>query len=256
MAAIEGRPILKLKWSTEMPVWIDQWPLSKEKLALVNELIEDQLKRGHIIPSTSPWNTPIFTIPKKSGKLRLLHDLQAINSVMQEMGPLQPGLPLPSMLPVSRQLLVINLKDCFFTIPLHEDDSKNFAFSVPSIKKAEPAKRYQWVVLPQGMCNSPTMCQLYVAPLRKRYPQYLIYHYMDDILIAEEHIGAANLLPALQQQLQEADLQIAPEKVQQQAPWKYLRMLITEAQIRPPKLTICMEIQTLTDAQKLIGDVQ
>lgn len=132
-----------------------------------------------------------------------------------------------------------------------------FAFSVPSINKAEPAKRYQWVVLPQGMHNSPMICQLYVAsvlaPLRKQYPQYLIYHYTDDILTAGEHLDAANLLPALQQQLQMAGLQIAPEKVQQQAPWKCLGILINEAQIWPPKLTICREIRTLTDAQKLIG---
>ncbi|KAF4804514.1 endogenous retrovirus group K member 18 Pol protein-like protein [Turdus rufiventris] len=110
------------------------------------------------------------------------------------------------------------------------------------------------------MQNSPMMCQLYaalaLAPLRKQYPQYLIYHYMDDILIAGENIDAANLLPALQQQLQEEGLQIAPEKVHQQAPWKYLGMLITEAQIWPQKLTICTEIRTLTDAQKLIGYIQ
>ncbi|NWI71512.1 POK19 protein, partial [Todus mexicanus] len=82
-------------------------------------------------------------------------------------------------------LLIIDLKDCFFTIPLHSEDAEKFAFSVPSINKAEPAKRYHWVVLPQGMKNSPTMCQTYVAwalkPIRQQFPQLLIYHYMDDI---------------------------------------------------------------------------
>ena len=62
------------------------------------------------------------------------------------------------------------------------------------------------------------MFQLYVvwalAPLKKQYPQYLIYPYIDDILIAGESMNAASLPPALQQQLQEAGLQIAPEKVQ------------------------------------------
>ena len=36
-----------------------------------------------------------------------------------------------------------------------------FAFTVPSQNHAEPDKRFEWTVLPQGMANSPTMCQLY-----------------------------------------------------------------------------------------------
>ncbi|NXJ71761.1 POK8 protein, partial [Rostratula benghalensis] len=34
------------------------------------------------------------------------------------MGALQPGLPSPTMLPKGWNLLVVDLKDCFFTIPL------------------------------------------------------------------------------------------------------------------------------------------
>ncbi|NXK53661.1 POK19 protein, partial [Chauna torquata] len=86
------------------------------------------------------------------------------------------------------QILIIDLKDCFFTIPLHVSDREKFAFSVPSINKQEPSKRYQWTVLPQGMKNSPTICQYYVSwalqPLRQQFNTWLIYHYMDDILCA------------------------------------------------------------------------
>ena len=48
-----------------------------------------------------------------------------------------------------------------FTIPLHPADTDKFAFTLPSINSA-PDLRYEWVVLPQGMENSPTLCQLYV----------------------------------------------------------------------------------------------
>ncbi|NXS64438.1 PO113 protein, partial [Brachypteracias leptosomus] len=85
-------------------------------------------------------------------------------------------------------LLVIDLKDCFFTIPLQPQDTCRFAFTLRATNHGEPDRRYEWVVLPQGMKNSPTMCQLYVAqalrPLRDRYPDLIIYHYMDDILFA------------------------------------------------------------------------
>ena len=43
--------------------------------------------------------------------------------------------------------IVVDLKDCFFTIPLHPQDCERFAFSVLSINFKEPMKRYQWIVL-------------------------------------------------------------------------------------------------------------
>ncbi|KAF1555150.1 Endogenous retrovirus group K member 8 Pol protein, partial [Eudyptes schlegeli] len=90
------------------------------------------------------------------------------------------------------QILIIDLKDCFFTIPLHPDDREKFAFSVPSLNKQEPYKRSRWTVLPQGMKNSPTICHYFVAwalaPLRRMYPAWIIYHYMDDILFAAKEL--------------------------------------------------------------------
>ncbi|KAI5235496.1 Endogenous Retrovirus Group K Member 18 Pol Protein, partial [Manis pentadactyla] len=65
-------------------------------------------------------------------------------------------------LPKDWKSIVIDIKDCFFSIPLHSEDCKKFAFTVPAINHDCPDERYEWKVLPQGMANSPTMCQLYV----------------------------------------------------------------------------------------------
>ena len=112
--------------------------------------MQEQLKAGHLKESLSPWNTPIFVIKKKSGKWRSLQDLRKVNKTMLPMGTLQAGLPSPVAIPKGFHKIVIDLKDCFFTIPLHPEDCKRFAFSVPSINFMEPMKRYQWTVLPQG----------------------------------------------------------------------------------------------------------
>ena len=176
------------------------------------------------------------------------------------MGTLQPGLPSPVMLPEGWDLVVIDLKDCFFTIPLHPEDAERFAFTVPSINKAEPAKRYHWVVLPQGMKNSPMICQSFVAwalePIQKQYPHLLIYHYMDDILVAGKQLDCETILGQLTCSLKERGLEIAPEKIQKQGPWLYLGWIITNAMIRPQKVKINTKIETLSDAQRLIGDIQ
>lgn len=146
-----------------MPVWIDQWPLPKEKLQALKMLVQEQLKLGHIEPSVSPWNTPVFVIKKKSGKWRLLQDLRAINAVMQPMGALQKGLPNPSLIPENCQSVVIDIKDCFFPLPLCAADREKLALTVPVYNKQEVPQRYQWKVLPQGMKNSPTICQQLVG---------------------------------------------------------------------------------------------
>ena len=62
------------------------------------------------------------------------------------MGSLQPGLPRSVAIPKDYHMVVIDLKDCFFTIPLHPEDSYKFAFSVPSINFRELHQRYQWVM--------------------------------------------------------------------------------------------------------------
>lgn len=79
---------LPLKWLTHKPVWVQQWPLTTEKLQALEELVEEQLNAQHIEESTSPWNSPVFVIKKKSGKWRMVTDLRAINKVIQPMGSL------------------------------------------------------------------------------------------------------------------------------------------------------------------------
>lgn len=223
--------------------------------------MQEQLDSGHIEPSNSPWNSPIFIIKKKSGTWRLLQDLRAVNSTMQIMGPLQPGLPSPAAIPQNAYKVILDLKDYSFTIPLAPQDCQRFAFSVPSTNFKEPMKRYHWKVLPQGMANSPTLCQKFVAaPLqevRDAFPRLYMIHYMDDVLLA--HPDEGKLLAAyskLQKALQRAGLIIAPEKVQRYAPYDYLGYRLGEEGFAAQKLEIRKDsLATLNDFQKLLGDI-
>ncbi|NXT19323.1 POK25 protein, partial [Syrrhaptes paradoxus] len=83
---------------------------------------------------------------------------------------------------------VLDIKDCFFSIPLHEEDKEWFAFSVVFPNSQRPNLRFQWKVLPQGIINSPTICQIMVdralAAVRHSNPTVTIIQYLDDILIA------------------------------------------------------------------------
>ncbi|RMC05649.1 hypothetical protein DUI87_17734 [Hirundo rustica rustica] len=65
---------------------------------------KEQLDQGHLESSTSPWNTPVFCIKKKSGKWRLLQDLWKVNAMMESTGMLQADRKLPSQCQLSTVL--------------------------------------------------------------------------------------------------------------------------------------------------------
>ena len=95
-------------------------PSQKRNWRLLKNL-STQWKSQHIEESYSPWNSPIFVI-KKSGKWHLLTDLRKINTAMKPMGALQPGIPSPTTIPQNWHIIITDLQDCFFTIPLHPLD--------------------------------------------------------------------------------------------------------------------------------------
>ena len=54
-----------IKWKSDDPVWVDQWPLSVEKITAANQHVQEQLALGHITPSNSPWNSPLLSLKRK-----------------------------------------------------------------------------------------------------------------------------------------------------------------------------------------------
>ncbi|NXC92241.1 POK18 protein, partial [Cercotrichas coryphoeus] len=225
------------------------WPLSKEKLKALEELMEEQLAKGHI-EETSPWKSLVFVI-KKLGKdkWQLLHDLQEINKVIEDMGSLQPGMPSPTMLPGNWQLAVLDIKDCFFQIPLHLEDAPRFAFSVPTINQEAPMKCYYGRVLLEGMKCSPSIDQWYVA-------EAVILLYMDDVLVcAPDDSILQHTLDLVVKVLTSAGFQLQKDKVQRMPPWKYLSLEITARMVVPKKLEIHSDPKNLADLHSLCGSL-
>ena len=50
---------------------------------------------------------------------------------MKSMGALQPGIPSPTAIPQNWHIIIIiDIQDSFFTIPLHPLDQERFSFSL------------------------------------------------------------------------------------------------------------------------------
>ena len=109
--------------------------------------------------------------------------------------------------------------------------------------------------------NSPTMCQYYVAkalePVRKQFPDFLVIHYMDDILSsAPSSLETQQMFDKAQQCLKASKLIIAPEKIQTSTPYYYLRFVVNRQHITPQLTQIHInKLSTFNDFQKLLGDI-
>ncbi|NXI30888.1 POK6 protein, partial [Sterrhoptilus dennistouni] len=119
-------------------------------------------------------------------------------------------------------------------------------------------KRYHWKVLPQGMKNSPVICQWYVSslltPVRAAEHQAIIHHYMDDVLVcAPSDDLLTHALDLTVNTLVAAGFELQEQKIQRMPPWKYLGLQIDKRTIIPQRLAIKTNVEMLADAHQLCG---
>ena len=62
---------------------------------------------------------------------------------MKPMDALQPGIPSPTTIPQNWHIIIPDLQDCFFNIPLHPLDWERFTFFLPYPNHIVPQKRFK-----------------------------------------------------------------------------------------------------------------
>ena len=55
------------------------YPLSRIEREEVQEFVKDQLRKGYIRPSKSPQTSPVFFVPKKDGKKKMVQDINYLS---------------------------------------------------------------------------------------------------------------------------------------------------------------------------------
>ena len=95
--------------------------LPKSREAEIMEMLEDQCQAGKYELSSSSYQSAVFAVEKKNGKLCLVHDLQPLNRVTIR----DAGLP-PCMEDIIENLkghsfyFVADLKSGYDTVPLKD----------------------------------------------------------------------------------------------------------------------------------------
>ncbi len=130
-----------------------QYPLSPEKVEGIQPVIDNFLKQGVIVPTHSPYNTPINPIRKADEtSWRLTPDFRAINSLIIPLAPIVPDVPtILNVIPHNHTCFtVVDLCSAFFSIPVHAETQPLSAF-------AFKGAQLTWTCLAQGFVDSPAV---------------------------------------------------------------------------------------------------
>lgn len=195
------------------PIWVKQYPYPVSDHDFVNNEIEKLLDNGVIQKSFSPYNSPVWTVPKKgtnednTPKRRMVIDFSKLNSQT-----ITDRYPIPDInvtlqnLGNAKIFSKIDLESGFHQIMIRECDREKTAFSVNGAK-------YEFTRMPFGLKNAPSIFQRCVDDILRKYIGKFAYVYMDDVLIfsnsPEEHMEhIAIIINALH----EANMKISSEK--------------------------------------------
>ncbi|GAA5963457.1 hypothetical protein JCM3765_003078, partial [Sporobolomyces pararoseus] len=157
--------------------WKDAW----------KKLLEEHLAAGRLRPSTSPYASACFVIPKKdpSEPPRWLNDYRGINSnTVKDRTPLPLTDEILSEAALAKYWGKIDLTNAFFQSPVHPDDIEKTAIKTPW-------GLFEWTVMPQGLCNAPATHQARINEALRHLIGVCCAAFVDDIIIysktLEEH---------------------------------------------------------------------
>jgi hypothetical protein len=127
------------------------YPLNKKQGGLLKEFIEDNLEKGYIRPSSSPYAAPFFFVDKKeTEEMRPCQDYRELNeNTIKDSYPLPRIETLIEGLQGMKRFTKLDLRQGYNNIRIAEGDEHKAAFITP-MGLFEP------LVMFFGMCNSPS----------------------------------------------------------------------------------------------------
>lgn len=197
-----------------IPIHVKQYrypPVHKEEIdRQVTKLLADEI----ITPSSSPFNAPLWIVPKKPAadgrkKWRMVIDFRKLNE--KTVGD---AYPLPNIVEILDQLgsakyfSIFDLAQGFHQIPMAPEDQEKTAFSTPY-------GHYEYQRMPFGLKNAPATFQRLMDNVLTGLQGNELFVYLDDIVIYARSIEEHHTkVKELMQRLREANLQLQPDKCQ------------------------------------------
>lgn len=224
---------------TDRPIFSKIYRYPKVHEQEIERQVNDMLKQGIITESSSPYNSPLWIVPKKednSGnkKWRIVIDYRNLND-----NTIADKYPIPNIdsildkLGKAQYFSTIDLAKGFHQILVKPEHRQKTAFSTPF-------GHYEFVRMPFGLKNAPATFQRLMNSVLREYINRICVVYLDDILVfstsLQEHIDS---LSKIFSTLEKADLKIQVDKCNffaKETP--YLGHILTPEGLMPNKSKI------------------
>lgn len=202
----------EIRTRVDEPIYTKSYPypagMREEVERQVNELLAEKIIR----PSKSPYNSPIWVVPKKDKpngekQYRMVIDFKRLNAVT-----ISDTYPIPDInntlasLGDAKFFTTLDLTSGFHQISMYEKDIPKTAFSTMNGK-------FEFLRLPFGLKNAPAIFQRMIDDVLKELIGKICYVYIDDIIIysktIEDHLKDVETIFS---KLHEAGLKVNLEK--------------------------------------------
>ena len=114
-------------------------------MSAVQEEIKEMLDKGVIVPSESPYSSPIVMVPRKDGTIRMCIDCRKLNEITTK-----DAYPLPRIgdaLQGAGYFSSLDLASGYWQVPVAEKDRHKTVFCTPE------CGLYEFVKMPFGLTN-------------------------------------------------------------------------------------------------------
>ena len=159
------------------PIRLPYRRLPPSQVGEIKGMLQEMLEQGIIRQSKSPFASPIVVVKKKDGSLRLCIDYRLLNA-----RTVKDSFPLPRIDEALEALTgtcyfsTMDLAHGYFQVVMHEDSVDKTAFRVPW-------GLYEFLRMPQGLCNSPSTFQRTMEYVLGDLHLTEVLLYLDDILV-------------------------------------------------------------------------
>ena len=213
--------------------------LSAEERQVQREEVLKMLQAGVIVPSNSPWASPVVLVGKKDGSKRFCVDYRGLNNITRkDVYPLSRTEEVLDELGNARYFSKLDLKSGYWQIIVDPADRAKTAFTTRD-------GLYEFVVMPFGLTSAPATFQRLMDTVLQGLLWEKAMVYLDDIIIYsrtwEEHVVA---LDQVLGRLRAANLQASGSKCAlAQSELLYLGHLVTRQGILPDDSNVANVVQ-------------
>ena len=186
--------------------------VSKQHITFLKQEITTMLAKNVItrtVHETSQFISPIFCVPKKDNKVRLILNLKKLNSfVVYHHFKMETIQSVMKMITPNCWMASIDLKDAYYSVKIHPDYQKYLKFKYEGVL-------YAYTAYPNGLASCPRQfTKLLKPPISKLRSQgHILSSYIDDIYIqSDSYEGCINTVLSTFKEFDNLGFVIHPHK--------------------------------------------